>query len=143
MEMAFLGEFICSFTGQGRLVVPKKIRLALGTNNYFTLSKGYDQCLAGYRQKDWEEATKELISQSAVMGRGVDLKRHLFSSAVRLEIDKQGRIIIPQHLLGYAGLSGLKESVVIGVGNHFEIWQQERWNKYLKTLEEKINKEKE
>ena len=117
--MAFLGEFYCSFIGQGRLVIPKKIREALGKGDFFTLSKGYDGCLSGYRQQDWEESTRQLISESAVSGKGVDLRRHLFSSAVTLEIDKQGRVVVPKNLLEYSKLKETKEATIIGVGNHF------------------------
>lgn len=141
--MAFLGEYYCSFIGKGRLVIPKKIRHALGEGDIFTLSKGYDGCLAGYRESDWEEATKELISQSVVVGQGIDLKRHIFSSAIKLEIDKQGRVVVPQQLIDYAGLRNAKEAVFIGAGSHFEIWEPKQWKTYLKTVEEKINKEKE
>ena len=141
--MAFLGEFYCSFIGQGRLVIPKKIREALGKGDFFTLSKGYDGCLSGYRQQDWEESTRQLISESAVSGKGVDLRRHLFSSAVTLEIDKQGRVVVPKNLLEYSKLKETKEATIIGVGNHFEIWEPARWKAYQKTVEEKINKEKE
>lgn len=141
--MAFLGEYYSSFTGQNRIVIPKKIREEIGVESYFTLAKGYDGCLAGYRDADWEKATQELIAEPAVAGRGVDLKRHLFSSAIHLEIDKQGRVVVPPNLLEYAGLGGMKEVVVIGVGNHFEIWEPTLWRQYQKTVEEKINKEKE
>jgi DNA-binding transcriptional regulator/RsmH inhibitor MraZ len=50
---------------------------------------------------------------------------------------------VPPNLLEYAGLGGMKEVVVIGVGNHFEIWEPTLWRQYQKTVEEKINKEKE
>jgi|SRR3989338_4667663 len=141
--MAFLGEYLVSFTGQGRLVIPKRIREGLGKQATCTLSRGYDGSLSGYRQEDWKRATDELLQESAVSGRRVDLRRHIFSSAVEVEIDGQGRAVIPVNLLEYAGLKTAKEAVVIGVGNHFEVWQKEKWYTYQKTLEENINREKE
>lgn len=140
--MAFLGEYLVSFTGQGRLVIPKKIRESLGKEGYFTLTKGYDGCLSGYKKEDWQKATDELLSESAITGKRMDLRRHIFSSALEIEIDIQGRGILPPTLLEYAGLKGVKEAIVIGVGSHFEIWAKDKWSMYQKTIEENINKEK-
>lgn len=140
--MAFLGEYLVSFTGKSRLVIPKKIRECLGEELFFTLTKGYDGCLSGYRQVDWKKATDELMTESAIAGRRMDLRRHIFSSAVEVEVDVQGRGIIPPNLIEYAGLAGAKEAVIIGVGNHFEIWSKDKWQKYQKTIEDNINKEK-
>lgn len=137
--MLFLGEFYVSFSGPNRLVVPKKIREALGTSTKFTLSKGFNTCLSGFRDKDWQEATKNMLSTPTVMPADVDLKRHIFSSASQQEIDKQGRIIVPPGLLEYAGLEGMKEAVIIGVGDHFEIWESTRWKKYLESIEKVIS----
>ena len=137
--MLFLGEYYVSFSGQGRLVVPKKIREALGKTEQFMLSKGYNKCLAGYRLEDWKKATTNLTGIPAMDNTQVDLKRHLFSSATGQEIDGQGRAVIPQNLLTYADLKG-KTAVIIGVGDHFEVWEPKNWKKYLETIDEKINK---
>ena len=67
----------------------------------------------------------------------VEMKRHLFSSASTIDIDDQGRIIIPKTLFEYAGLQG-EEVVVIGVGSYFEIWSPNRWEKYSKNNEKNI-----
>ncbi len=141
--MAFLGEYLVSFTGQGRIVIPKKIREGLGKEMSFTLSRGYDGCLSGYSQADWKKATEELLQESAISGRRVDLRRLIFSSALTIEIDRQGRAIVPNTLLEYALLKNAKEAVIIGVGNHFEIWEESKWKSYQKTIEESINREKE
>lgn len=136
--MLFLGEFTVAFSGPGRLVVPKKIRETLGKDNEFTLTKGYDMCLSGYKEQDWKRGTQELTESPSLTGKSMDLKRHVFSSATQLEIDKQGRIVIPPNLLEYAGLSSKKEAIIIGVGDHFEVWEPARWKAYLKTVEKKI-----
>ncbi|MFQ5452397.1 MAG: division/cell wall cluster transcriptional repressor MraZ [Candidatus Paceibacterota bacterium] len=139
--MLFLGEFHVSFSGKGRLVVPKKIRQALGKETTFTLTKGYDASLAGYRRDDWRRGTSELTS-GAVMGRSrMDFRRQLFSSAVKLEIDDQGRVVIPQSLLEYARLANKKKAVIIGVGTHFEIWDLSRWESYSMIIKKKLEEE--
>jgi len=135
--MLFVGEYEVVFTGSGRIVIPKKIREALGKTKSFTLTKGFDQCLSGFRNDDWIKGTKELIGPSVLEMKKVEIKRHLFSSAVRIEIDDQGRIVIPKHLLDYAGLSE-KKVVIIGVGAHFEIWNLEKWKSYLSQIKPNI-----
>lgn len=140
--MAFLGEYLVSFTGKSRLVIPKKIRESLGREVFFTLTKGYDGCLSGYKKEDWKKATDELMEESAITGRRMDLRRHIFSSAVEVEVDTQGRGIIPPNLMEYAGLTTSKDAIIIGVGNHFEIWDKNKWAEYQKIIENNINKEK-
>ncbi|MBI4008899.1 division/cell wall cluster transcriptional repressor MraZ [Candidatus Roizmanbacteria bacterium] len=131
--MLFLGEYSVTFTGQGRIIIPKKIREAVGKAKTYTLTKGLDQCLSGFRNDDWEKAAKELVSVSPLEMQKAEMKRHLFSSATLVEIDDQGRFVIPKTLLDYAELSN--RAVIIGVGDHFEIWQPQKWQQYQKKLE--------
>ncbi len=135
--MLFVGEYRVVFTGAGRIVIPKKIRDALGSGQTFTLTKAFDRCLSGFRNEDWEKGTQELMGQSLLEMKKVEMKRHLFSSAALIDIDEQGRVVIPKNLLEYAGLSG-KEVVIIGVGSYFELWEPERWTSYSKNVEENI-----
>src|SRR3989338_9668103 len=141
--MYFFGEYSVSFSGKGRLVVPKKILSAIGTSEEFTLTKGFDSCLAGYRDTDWKKATEELLSISITNNKNFDLKRHMFSSAVELVVDEQGRVVVPQNLLQYADLSDKKQAVIIGVGDHFEIWEEKKWLEYVKKIDPVINKKEE
>ncbi|OGK14728.1 division/cell wall cluster transcriptional repressor MraZ [Candidatus Roizmanbacteria bacterium RIFCSPHIGHO2_02_FULL_37_15] len=130
--MFFVGEYRVTFSGQGRIIIPKKIREALGKGKTFTLTKGFDNCLSGYRNKDWEKAAQELISQSSLEVRKSETKRFLFSSAAIVEIDNQGRFVTPKNLLDYAGLNN--KAVIIGVGDHFEVWESIRWDEYIKKV---------
>src|SRR3990172_4644473 len=133
--MFFVGEYRVTFSGQGRIIIPKKIREALGNGRTFTLTKGFDNCLSGYRNKDWEKAAQELISQSSLEVQKSETKRHLFSSAAIVEIDNQGRFVIPKNLLDYAGLNN--KAAIIGVGDHFEVWEPKKWDDYLKSIHPK------
>lgn len=126
--MVFFGEYQVSFTAPGRIVLPKKLRELLKGDD-FIVTKGFNFCLAGYDKEDWESRSKELLQVSLLEKDNLEKRRFLFSSAVYLEIDDQGRFVIPKNLLIYADL---KEKIyVIGVGDHFEIWNHERWEKYL------------
>jgi len=129
--MVFFGEYQLSFTAPGRIVLPKKMRELL-KGNVFILTKGFDSCLSGFDKDDWEQRTKELMQVSILEKENLEKRRFLFSSTVYLEIDDQGRFVIPKSLLEYAQLEG--KVVVVGVGDHFEIWNQEQWDSYKKQI---------
>ncbi len=132
--MFFVGEYRVTFSGQGRIIIPKKIREALGEVKTFTISKGFNNCLSGFRNSDWEKGANELLGQTSLEAQKSETKRFLFSSATVVEIDEQGRFVIPKTLLEYAGLQ-MKEVTIIGVGDHFEVWQPQKWQIYQKELE--------
>ena len=132
--MVFFGEYQLSFTSPGRLVLPKRLRELL-KGNTFILTKGFDSCLSGYDKEDWEKRAKGLFETSLLDKENLERQRFLFPSITYLEIDDQGRFVIPKNLLGYADLSG--EAVVIGVGDHFEIWSPGKWKEYNRKVKGK------
>lgn len=132
LYMVFFGEYLVSFTGSGRVVLPKKIRELL-KGNIFIVTKGFNFCLAGYDRQEWEEKAKELLGVSLLEHENIEKRRFIFSSAAYLDIDDQGRFVIPKNMLGYARLSG--KAVILGVGDHFEIWNPETWERYLKEAQ--------
>ena len=129
--MVFFGEYTVSFTSPGRIVLPKKIRERL-KGNTFILTKGFNFCLAGYDKEEWEEKAKDILNVSLLEKEELDKRRFIFSSAVYVEVDAQGRFVIPRNLLEYANLE--QKAVVIGVGDHFEIWNPEKWTSYQRKL---------
>lgn len=132
--MVFFGEFQVNFSSPGRLVLPKKIRELL-KGNVFILSKGFDSCLSGYDKEDWENRAKNLSQSSLIDSENIDKQRFIFSSISYLEIDDQGRFVIPKNLLNYADLKD--QAIIIGVGDHFEIWDKNKWLEYSKKLKVK------
>ena len=126
--MVFFGEYEVSFTGTGRIVLPKTIRELL-KGNVFVLSKGFDECLVGYDRDDWEQRAQDLMTTSLLEKENMDRKRFLFASTIYAEVDDQGRFVIPKNLLQFADLSGIV--VIIGVGDHFEIWNRGKWARYM------------
>ncbi len=128
--MVFFGEYQVSSSAPGRLVLPKKIR-ELIKGNVFILAKGFNFCLSGYDKEDWEDRAKGLMQVSLLEQENLEKRRFIFSSTVYLEVDDQGRFVIPKNLLQYASLSS--KAVIVGVGDHFEVWKPELWEKYQKT----------
>lgn len=129
--MVFFGEYQINFSGSGRLLLPKKVRELL-KGNTFILTKGFDNCLAGYDKDDWEKRATELLNPSLLQPNDMENRRYIFSSLVYLEIDEQGRFVIPKNILEHSQLK--EKAVIIGVGDHFEIWNQENWQRYQKEI---------
>ena len=129
--MVFFGEYQINFSGSGRLLLPKKVRELL-KGNTFILTKGFDNCLAGYDKDDWEKRAAELLNPSLLEPTDMNNRRYIFSSLVYLEIDEQGRFVIPKNILEHSQLE--EKAVIIGVGDHFEIWNHENGQKYQKEI---------
>ena len=124
--MMFLGEYQVAFTGQGRVLLPKKIRDLLADSE-FVLMRGEGTCLAGYKKENFEALSQSMLAESLKDTQTLQERRKLFSATVYAEVDDQGRFVIPKSMLTYAHLN--KKVLIVGVGDHFEIWGEEAWNK--------------
>jgi MraZ protein len=128
--MVFFGEYLVSFTAPGRVVIPKKIRELLKGDS-FIVTKGFDFCLAGYDMESWESRSRELTNVSLLDRTDIEKRRMLFSSTMHIDIDGQGRFVIPKPLLQFAELKD--KVLIIGVGDHFELWNPEKWSSYQQS----------
>ncbi|WP_458863742.1 division/cell wall cluster transcriptional repressor MraZ [Acidaminobacterium chupaoyuni] len=122
------GEFQHNIDAKGRLFIPVKLRDSLGSE--FIVTKGLDGCLFVYSGEAWQ-VLEDKISQLP-LSKSRNLQRFFFSSAADCEPDAQGRVVIPQNLREYAGLT--KEVTVIGVSGRVEIWDTQRWKAYNDEL---------
>lgn len=133
----YLGEYTPNVTEGARIALPKKLRDQIDGNSLI-LSRGFENCIFGYDKEDWvKEAGKQVdlpISDQKVR----TLKRYMFSGASDVELDSQGRLVIPASLKEYAGIG--EDIVVIGAGDHFEIWNCEIWKQHLKLIEQTLSK---
>lgn len=129
--MVFYGEFLVSSSGAGRFVLPKKIRELL-KGNIFILTKGFDFCLYGYDREDWERRTNNLFHETIISRDQLEKQRFIFSSMIYVEIDNQGRFVIPKNLIQFASIK--EKAIIIGVGDHFEIWNEKNWRQYEESL---------
>lgn len=122
----FLGEYAHSLDDRGRVTLPRKIRQEL-TGEEVVLSRGFDECMFGYDMARWEAESAKQLSTTSVTDRSArTLRRYMFSGAEKAEIDRLGRIVLPAHLKEYAGIA--KEVIVIGAGDHFELWDKGKWD---------------
>ncbi|MBU1326640.1 division/cell wall cluster transcriptional repressor MraZ [Patescibacteria group bacterium] len=129
----FLGEYEHSLDDRGRVTLPRKIRQEIEERELI-LARGFDNCIFGFDKGSWEkEAGKHLDTPVTDKG-GRRVRRYLFSAAQKVEIDKLGRILLPAQLKEYASIT--RELVVIGAGDHFEIWDKENWKKLSVSLDQ-------
>jgi len=128
----FLGEYSHTLDDRGRITLPRKIRQELDTYEV-VVSQGFDQCIFGYDKKQWEDEAGKQLTVSVTDEKARKLRRYMFAAAEKVEVDKLGRIVLPAHLKEYGKIKG--EVMVIGAGDHFEIWDTKAWEAYKKSLE--------
>lgn len=119
----FMSEYNHTIDAKGRLTVPAKFREELGDT--FILTKGFDECLLAYPKCEWTLFEEKLLQLPQNNKNARSLIRHFMAGAVECEIDKQGRILIPQVLRDFAKLS--KDVLLVGVGTKVEIWDSIIW----------------
>lgn len=119
----FMSEYNHTIDAKGRLIIPSKFRESLGDE--FVVSKGMDGCLFVYANNDWNAFEQKLTSLPLINKEARQFARFFLAGAAQVELDKQGRILLPAGLRAFAGLE--KDVVLVGVGSRVEIWSSERW----------------
>lgn len=116
-----IGEYQHNIDIKGRVFIPARFREDLG--EHFIVTKGLDNCLFVYSQQEW------LVLDSKIrvlpMSKARNLQLFFYSSAVDVEADKQGRIVLPQNLREFACLA--HDVVIIGASSRVEIWDRQKW----------------
>ena len=119
----FMSEYNHTVDAKGRLIVPSKFREQLGDE--FVVTKGMDGCLFVYANDDWNAFEQKLTSLPLINKEARKFARFFLAGAAQVEVDKQGRLLLPAHLRQFAGLE--KDVVLVGVGSRIEIWSRENW----------------
>lgn len=127
-----MGEYKHNLDTKGRIIVPSKFRELL--DEQFVITRGLDRCLFAYTEDEWSRIEEKLKALPLTKKDARKFTRLFFSGATNVEIDKQGRINIPQNLREYAGLS--KECTVIGVSSRIEIWDSAAWEDFYTESED-------
>lgn len=127
----FIGEYQHSIDPKKRLAVPSKFRAEL--KNKVVVTRGLDKCLFVYPMKVWEKLADKLGAIPVGEAATRSFVRLMLAGAVDVEVDKQGRVLVPDYLKEYAGLD--KNVVIAGLYDRLEIWDEEKWNEYKKGAE--------
>jgi len=120
----FLGRYAHTFDDKGRIAVPTRFRDLLNDGAYLT--QGFDKNLMVWRVVDFEKIYEQVNGMSITDPNARLLKRLIFANAVHVDVDKVGRILVPQYLREAVEITG--SAMVVGVGDFFEIWSPDLWD---------------
>ncbi|MCX6816325.1 MAG: division/cell wall cluster transcriptional repressor MraZ [Candidatus Beckwithbacteria bacterium] len=130
-----IGHYTTKADPKGRVALPAKFKTVLGAK--LIVTAGYENSLMIVAPKDWAKVIGEVTNRKLTLEPARATDRFLLGSAFEVELDSQGRFIIPKYLRNYAGIN---ESVVfIGVGNRVELWSEAKWTDYEKYLSKNIS----
>jgi MraZ protein len=133
VEHMFLGQYQHSLDTKGRLTIPSRFReLLISDGAYVTL--GFDNNLLLLTEPYFNRMSDRVSRKSLTEPNARLLKRLIFATAERVEVDKAGRILIPEFLRKAASLDG--EAVIVGAGDYIEIWEPDRWSSQLAQLQD-------
>ncbi len=128
------GEFRNTLDEKGRLLIPAKIRNEVA-GNVLVLTKGVDKCLWMFTPDEWNKLSEKLLAASSFLKSKTRLlQRRIIAPAQECEIDRSGRINIPQTLREASRLS--KDTVILAIEQYFEIWDEAEYAKYEAESEE-------
>ena len=119
----FLGRYAHTLDAKGRLAIPARFREALAEG--VVLTRGIDRCLALYPMTAWLPLAEKIDALPISDPDARTFRRMVFAEAVNLDLDAQGRVLVPPDLRRYAELD--REALVVGVNTSIEIWSPARW----------------
>jgi MraZ protein len=127
----FIGEYQHALDEKGRLAVPVKFRADLKGGAVVT--KGLDNCLFLYTKKSWQELAERIAKLPVSRANTRAFSRLMLAGAMDVDIDSQGRMLLPDYLRQYASIK--KQVVVAGLYNRIELWDSTKWSTYKRGTE--------
>ncbi len=127
----FIGEYKHSLDDKGRIAIPKKFRKSLTKGAVVT--RGLDTSLFLFPKEEWDKLAEKLASLPLGQSNSRAFARLMLAGAMDVSMDKQGRVVLPEYLRTYATLN--KKTIVAGLYNRIEIWDETKWRAYNKKLE--------
>jgi len=128
----FIGEYQHAIDPKKRLALPSKFRKDLGAK--VVVTRGLDKCLFIYPWKTWKELAEKLGTLPMGESGTRSFIRLMLAGATDVDVDKQGRVLLPDYLKEYAGLD--KNVTVAGLFNRLEVWDEAKWKSYKVGAEE-------
>lgn len=129
----FIGEYKHNLDVKGRLAIPAKFRQVL--THGAVVTKGLDDCLFLYPKEEWDKLASKVANLSLYKANHRAFARFMLAPAMSLEIDAQGRVVVPEYLRKYAGIE--KKVIIAGLYDHLEIWNETKWEKYKQGVDTK------
>lgn len=133
LSKMFIGEYHHNVDQKGRMAIPAKFRDQLA--NGAVVTKGLDNCLFLYPKAEWQKLADKLAALPIARANTRAFARMMLAGAMDVEVDGQGRMLVPDYLRSFAGMK--KKVVVTGLYNRLEIWDEDTWNHYKAGIEVK------
>src|SRR5690606_24958166 len=131
-----IGEYNHTLDPKKRLSLPSKWRSELGKS--LIVTRGLDNCLFVYTLTSWQTLTEKVAGLPLGQADTRGFNRFFLSGAVEVEVDKAGRILVPDFLKDFAKLKN--KVVLAGLHDRVEIWDEKKWNDYKRKIEEQADK---
>ena len=128
----FLGQFQHNLDDKGRLMIPARFRELLEGGAFIT--QGFDKCLMVMTKTYFKQVYERIGTTNLTDPSARSLRRLLLSNAYPVEVDKVGRILVPQNLRTFMQMEG--EAIVAGQGEYFEVWKPVEWNVQMAQLQD-------
>lgn len=116
------GKYCHSLDAKNRIIIPSKVKEQLGEK--FTIVPGSDRCLKLYSEEEWEKY--DLLLREIGQTEYSKLTRYLYSNALEVQPDTQGRVMLPAEMLEFAGIT--RNVITVGCGRYAEVWAKETWD---------------
>ena len=131
----YFGEAQTSVDEKGRITVSRRFRETMDVLGHvlWYMTRGYDGSVFIFPKEEWDKIRVQAASHSSMDAQAIDFRRMFFGSVADAQPDKQGRMLVPQHLREHAGLE--KEAVLIGCDDHLELWSRDGWRQYQGGME--------
>lgn len=131
----FIGEYNFTVDAKNRIAIPAKFRDLLG--KVAVVTHGLDSCLFIHPRKEWAALAKKVAALPLNQANSRAFTRLMLAGAMDIELDGQGRFVLPDYLRRYAMIK--RKVIIAGLYNRLEIWSEERWNRYKKQTEKNGN----
>jgi MraZ protein len=136
----FTSEYESKLDAKGRLVLPSRIKAQLpeAGGNELVIRRGFERCLILYPMVEFKKVFSKISGLSEFNEEYRTLQRNFFSGTFTVELDGNGRFLLPKNMLSYAQLE--KDVVLVGMGNKVEIWNPSLYEKHLITDPSELSK---
>ena len=137
-ETMFRGRYEYTIDSKGRVSIPSKFKEILNQQyDERLVITNYDLCLVAFPHQEWSAIEEKVKNLSTLNKEARAFLRFFYSSGIDCELDRQGRVLIPQSLRDYANLQ--KDVVLVGSGKKIEIWNKERWGEEFRKSQESFD----
>ncbi|TAH24940.1 MAG: division/cell wall cluster transcriptional repressor MraZ [Cytophagales bacterium] len=136
----FSSEYECKIDAKGRMVLPSKVKSNLpnaGGNN-IVVTRGFEVCLVVYPIVEWNKVFSKVAGLNEFNEEYRNFQRNFFRGNTELELDSNGRFLLPKSLLKYAQID--KDVILVGMGNRLEIWNPDLYEQFLVKDQQQFSK---